>query len=49
MAKRRKPVSTQKAKEIMKHGTVHGEKLTKKQKGFFGLIAGGMPLKGRMS
>ncbi len=31
----------EKAKEIMRHGEVHGEPLTKKQRGLFGLIAGG--------
>lgn len=30
-----------KAKEMLRHGTVHGKKLTAKQKGLFGLIAGG--------
>lgn len=36
-----KPVSQAKAKEIMHHGEVHGKPLTEKQKGLFGLIAGG--------
>lgn len=35
------PVSIHKAKEIMKHGEVHGHELSKKQKGLFGFIAGG--------
>lgn len=30
-----------KAKKIRKHGKVRGKRLTKKQKGLFGLIAGG--------
>ena len=30
-----------KAKKILKDKSVRGKKLTKKQKGFFGLIAGG--------
>jgi len=34
-----------KAKEIMRHGEVHGKSLTKKQKGFFGARAGGVPVK----
>lgn len=35
------PVSAAKAGEILRHGSVRGHKLTKKQKGFFGLIRGG--------
>lgn len=34
-------VTRAKAKKILKHGTVHGKKLTKAQKGFFGARAGG--------
>lgn len=34
-------VSTEKAREIMRHGEVHGKKLTDKQRKFFGWIAGG--------
>ena len=30
-----------KAKEILRHGEIRGEPLTPKQKGFFGLRAGG--------
>ena len=30
-----------KAKKILRHGTVRGHALTKKQKGLFGMIAGG--------
>ena len=37
--KKKKPVSEEKAKEILRHGSVHGEPLTKKQKGFFGVLA----------
>jgi len=29
------------AKEVLKHGTVHGKALSKKQKGLFGAAAGG--------
>lgn len=35
------PVSMEKAKEIMHDGTAHGKPLTPKQRGLFGLIAGG--------
>ena len=34
------PVSPEKAKEILRHGSVHGHALTKAQKGMFGAIAG---------
>lgn len=34
-------VSSHKAKKILKHGSVRGHPLTKKQKGLFGLHAGG--------
>lgn len=37
----RKPVSRTKAHEIMRHGKVRGAPLTDKQRGLFGLIAGG--------
>jgi len=33
--------SPKKAREILKDGTVHGKKLTPKQKRFFGWAAGG--------
>ena len=36
-----KKLTKAKAKEILKHGKVHGKPLTKKQKGFFGARAGG--------
>jgi hypothetical protein len=38
MAKKLTPA---KAKQILKDGTANGKKLTKKQKGYFGVIAGG--------
>ena len=34
-------LSKSKAKEMLRHGEVHGEPLSKKQRGLFGLIAGG--------
>jgi len=34
-------LTTEKAKEIMRDGHVHGKPLTKKQRGYFGYIAGG--------
>ena len=34
-------VGVEKAKDIMRHGEVHGRPLTSKQKGLFGLIASG--------
>ncbi len=36
-----KTLTKTKAKEILRHGEVHGKPLTKKQKGFFGAMAGG--------
>lgn len=38
------PVSQRKAKEILRHGEVHGQPLTQKQRGLFGAIAGGQKL-----
>ena len=38
-------VSEEKAKEIMRHGEVHGKPLSRRQKGFFGARAGGAPVK----
>ena len=38
-----KKLTSAKAKEILKDGTVHGKDLTPKQKRFFGAIAGGEP------
>ena len=34
-------VTQTKAKKILKDGKVHGKSLSKKQKGLFGVIAGG--------
>jgi hypothetical protein len=34
-------VTKAKAKKILRHGAVHGKRLTKKQRGFFGARAGG--------
>jgi len=34
-------LTKKKAKKILRHGEVRGHTLTKKQKGLFGLIAGG--------
>lgn len=39
--KKKAPVSRVKAKRMLKEGTAHGKKLSKKQKGMFGAIAGG--------
>lgn len=38
-------ITKAKAKKILRHGEVRGRKLTKKQKGFFGARAGGMPVR----
>ncbi len=40
-----KALSKKKAREILSHGSVHGHKLTKKQRGFMGARAGGSPVK----
>ena len=37
-------ITRKKAKEILSHGKVRGHKLTKKQKGMFGDVAGGSKL-----
>jgi hypothetical protein len=39
--KKNSGVSPAKAKEILRDGTAHGRKLTKAQKGYFGIIASG--------
>ena len=39
--RKKRQLTARKAKEILKDGTAHGKPITKKQKGFFGLIAGG--------
>jgi hypothetical protein len=42
MPARRKPsISSQKAREMLRHGEVRGHPLTKRQKGLFGVIASG--------
>ena len=35
-------LTSKKAKEMLKHGEAKGSPLTKKQKGYFGLMAGKM-------
>ena len=40
-----KKLTKAKAKKILKEGTARGKKLTAKQKRFFGLVAGGGPIK----
>ena len=42
-----KTLSRTKAKEILRHGEVHGKKLTSKQRRFMGARAGGAPVKGK--
>lgn len=37
----------EKAKEMLRHGTVKGKPLTKAQKGYFGAVAGGNAKKGK--
>ena len=39
--RRKRGPSQGKAKEILRDGTVHGEPITDKQRGYFGIIAGG--------
>ena len=39
--RKRGAVSSAKAKEILRDGTAQGHPLTDKQRGYFGLIAGG--------
>ena len=41
MANKSKKLTKTKAKKMLKDDSAHGRKLTKKQKGYFGLIAGG--------
>lgn len=38
-------LTQKKAKKILKHGTVHGKKLTARQRRFMGARAGGAPVK----
>ncbi len=40
-----KKLSKQKAKKILKHGSVRGHRLTKKQKALFGAVAGGQKIR----
>ncbi|MGH8744530.1 MAG: hypothetical protein ACREUY_09665 [Burkholderiales bacterium] len=40
-----KHLTSGKAREILHHGTVRGHKLTKKQRGLFGAVAGGKSFK----
>lgn len=40
-----KKLTQKKAKEILRHGSVRGHKLTKKQTGLFGAVAGGQRLR----
>jgi len=44
-----KKLTKKKAKKILKHGSVRGHKLTKKQKGFFGARAEGAPVRRKTS
>ena len=39
--KRNKSISKDKAKKILKDGSIRGKKITKRQRGFFGARAGG--------
>jgi hypothetical protein len=45
--RRKKGLTAAKARKILRDGTVHGRPLTKKQKRFFGAIAGGAKLRGK--
>lgn len=38
-------VSSEKAKKILRHGSVRGRRLTPAQRGFFGARAGGAPIR----
>lgn len=40
-------LSSEKAKKILKDGNIRGKKITPKQRGYFGLIAGGRKPKKR--
>ena len=43
---KKKKLTSAKAKKMLKEGMAHGESLTKAQKGYFGMVAGGkMPMK----
>lgn len=41
MAYKKAPVSKRKAGKILRHGTIRGKKISKKQRGFFGSIKSG--------
>ena len=41
MAYKKRPVTTKKAKTILREGEIGGRKLTTKQERFFGFMAGG--------
>lgn len=43
--KKKRPVSKAKAREILRHGEVRGKPLSKPQRGLFGAIAGGQPVR----
>ncbi len=41
MKKRRSGLSRQKARKILRDGSVRGKRLTSRQRGYFGYVAGG--------
>ena len=45
--RRKHKLTRAKAKEILRHGSVRGHKLTKKQRGFFGARAAGLSMRRR--
>lgn len=42
-----KSLTSGKAKEMLRDGTVHGKPLTAKQKGLFGAVAGGQKVRAK--
>ncbi len=42
---KRRVVSREKAREILRHGEVRGKRLSKRARGFFGMRAAGRPLR----
>jgi hypothetical protein len=40
-----KKLGREKAREMLKHGEVHGQPITKAQRGYFGAVASGAKLK----
>ena len=38
-------ITKAKARKILRHGEIGGKKLTKRQRGFFGARAGGVPVR----